>query len=238
MSSFMRRHVRLGPAGVIAVIALVLAMTGGAWAAKKVIITSVSQIKPSVRNQLKGEAGPAGPVGAAGKEGATGPAGTPGSNGTSAKVSEFSGVKGGCSAGGVEIQSASPAAYVCNGKDGEPGPFGESLPKGKSLKGNWGVALNSAGAGTDAISFLFPLSTPPVLRVIPEGEEGVVFPTECPGNVTAPKATEGNLCLYVGLATGSLGTIGGVGFGQGVTMTFSGGAAGSIGVGTWAVTAG
>jgi hypothetical protein len=60
MISRLRRH--FGIPGTLAVLALVFAMFGGAYAAKKqgFIITKLSQIKPSVRNQLKGEQGPKG----------------------------------------------------------------------------------------------------------------------------------------------------------------------------------
>ncbi|HWF36708.1 MAG TPA: hypothetical protein VG295_15110, partial [Solirubrobacteraceae bacterium] len=53
-------------AGVAATLALVLAMSGGAFAASKYIITSTKQIKPSVLSKLKGNRGPAGPKGATG----------------------------------------------------------------------------------------------------------------------------------------------------------------------------
>ncbi len=52
---------RMTYANVIATLAMVFAMTGGAYAAKKYLITSTKQIKPSVLSQLKGKAGSAGP---------------------------------------------------------------------------------------------------------------------------------------------------------------------------------
>ena len=82
------------PATILAFAALVIALTGSAIAAKKYVITSTKQIKPSVLVQLKGKAGPAGPkgdtgaagakgdTGAAGTNGTNGAAGTPGTNGT------------------------------------------------------------------------------------------------------------------------------------------------------------
>lgn len=74
---------RLGAPGVIAILALCLAVGGGgAWAAKGgVIITKLSQIKPSVQKQLKGKAGPAGPVGPVGPGGSAGPGGAKGDTG-------------------------------------------------------------------------------------------------------------------------------------------------------------
>jgi uncharacterized protein YneF (UPF0154 family) len=44
---------RLGVPGLLAVIALVFAMAGGAYAAKRVIITKLNQISPKVQKQLQ-----------------------------------------------------------------------------------------------------------------------------------------------------------------------------------------
>jgi hypothetical protein len=57
---FTRLRPRFTYANVTVTLALVFAMTGGAYAASKFIITSTKQIKPSVLSQLKGKAGPAG----------------------------------------------------------------------------------------------------------------------------------------------------------------------------------
>jgi hypothetical protein len=54
---------RLSYANVAATVALVFAMAGGAVAATHYIITSTSQIKPSVRAALRGARGPRGPAG-------------------------------------------------------------------------------------------------------------------------------------------------------------------------------
>jgi hypothetical protein len=81
-----RRH--LNYANVVATLALVFAMSGGALAAKHYLINSTKQIKPSVLKSLKGNtgkpgaagpggpAGPAGPVGPVGPGGPAGPAGS------------------------------------------------------------------------------------------------------------------------------------------------------------------
>jgi hypothetical protein len=82
----MRR--RLSYANVVATLALVFAMSGGALAANHYLINSIKQINPKVLKKLKGNigpngaAGPAGPQGATGKDGAAGKEGPPGPAGT------------------------------------------------------------------------------------------------------------------------------------------------------------
>ncbi len=75
----MRR--RFSYANVVATLALVFAMSGGALAAGHYLINSTKQIKPSVLKQLAGKTGPggpAGPAGLAGKEGSAGKQGPAG----------------------------------------------------------------------------------------------------------------------------------------------------------------
>jgi hypothetical protein len=69
------------PAVCIATLALFFAVGGTAIAAHHYLITSASQIKPSVLKMLHGVAGPAGVAGAAGPAGPTGPAGATGPQG-------------------------------------------------------------------------------------------------------------------------------------------------------------
>jgi hypothetical protein len=78
----MRR--RLTYANVAATMALVLAMGGGAYAAKRYLIDSTSQISPKVLKKLHGARGPrgeTGPLGPVGPQGATGLEGRRGARG-------------------------------------------------------------------------------------------------------------------------------------------------------------
>ena len=69
-------------ANVAMTFALVFAMAGGAYAAKKGwVITSTKQIKPSVIAALKGKEGPVGPKGEPGVPGKNGTNGVNGTNG-------------------------------------------------------------------------------------------------------------------------------------------------------------
>lgn len=72
------------PAMIVALLALTLAMGGGAaLAAKHYLITSTSQISPKVLTKLKGTQGAQGKQGAQGAQGPQGAKGDAGANGTS-----------------------------------------------------------------------------------------------------------------------------------------------------------
>lgn len=169
MMSFIRK--RLTVANVAAVLALVFAMSGGAFAAshatsakshKKhktsgVVITSVHQISKSVLSALKGAVGPVGPVGPEGKAGTAGKdgsPGTPGTNGVSAKATTFAGALHGCKDGGVEVTSSSPVAFLCNGENGSSGKSvtsksfaGTAEPAGEPCKKAGGDEFEVEGSG-------------------------------------------------------------------------------------------
>lgn len=115
---------RITFANIIATVALVFAMTGGAYAASKYLITSTKQISPKV---LKALAGKKGPMGAPGPEGKTGATGTPGKEGAPGKE-------------GIPGKEGAP------GKEGVPGKEGE-----KGLNGSNGKSVIAAveGKGTN-----------------------------------------------------------------------------------------
>ncbi len=192
---------RMTYANVVATLALVFAMTGGAYAAGRYLITSTKQINPKVLKQLHGQAGAAGKEGAAGapgkegttgKEGAAGKEGTAGSDGasgTSATTESFTGKAHGCEEGGVIVKSASPEAVVCDGKAGKNGTTGftETLPPGKTETGAWafGPYNESALPGGSAanidvpISFAIPLASSLTIRQGGCTAVGGVMPEEC-----------------------------------------------------------
>lgn len=208
---------RMGIPGLLAILALVMAMGGAAWAAKKYVITSTNQIKPSVLKKLKGKPGPPGPAGqqgpagAAGKDGTNGTNGkdgedgTDGTNGTNGtdgedgKSVELIGGAAGCPSDGTTVQlegEPSTAKEVCNGETG----FTEVLPEGKTETGTY--FLNSVGVGSQAynpISFDIPVFPAPTKATYVTGTSA----TGCPGIVNGtPTADPGNLCLYKGNQNG------------------------------------
>jgi hypothetical protein len=215
---------RMNAATVLATAALVLAMSGGAYAASRYIITSTRQISPKVLKALKGatgapgkpgatgSTGPAGPTGPAGQAGATGTAGSAGSAGSAGTAGAsvvskpLSPGNANCQDGGSEFAvTGSKATYACNGTTG----FTETLPEGKTETGAWS-ALFSASTATErlllSISFPIPLASPItnhpdkhtfyVTQEEQKEENGKKPPSECTGTSEAPTAEAGNLCLY------------------------------------------
>jgi len=244
---------RLGIPGVISVIALVFAMSGGAWAAKKYIITSPKQIKPSVLKKLKGPRGKRGPAGLAGPAGEQG---LPGANG-------LPGAKGAAGLAGAKGDTGAKGDKGDPGDPGEPWTAGGTLPSGETETGTW---HNETGEFNFAsISFPIPLAAAldavHVIRI----QEGGTPPANCenaghPGAASPanPEAAPGYLCVY----TQKFGTA--VGSGSGTLLAIWNSAAnpglvdfvpvdtgasvagavlviasgeGEIGYGTWAVTA-
>ena len=171
---------RFSYVNVAMTLALVFAMTGGAYASSKYLITSTKQIKPSVLKSLKGAngkpglngvQGPAGPAGAQGTAGANGKDGTNGSTGANGK-SVVAGVEAkgaNCKEGGsnFEVEGSGIKSYACNGEKGKNGTFeGQALPSGKTLTGAYAAAsfaeaeIPNAGFGVvqTGVSFALPVS--------------------------------------------------------------------------------
>ena len=201
MFSAIRRRLHLSPATVIAGLALVFAMTGGAYAAKKYLITSTKQISPSVLKQLQGKAGAAGAPGAAGAQGAQGPAGPVGAAGAGGAKGETgpAGAKGATGATGAK------GATGATGATGETG-FTEKLPKGKTETGTWSSTAGSFGKGgmaeeeelAVAISFPIPLASSGKAfhLTLKETEQSATNIHGCTGTIEIPTAPAGTLCVY------------------------------------------
>jgi hypothetical protein len=200
---------RLGIPGIIAVIALVFAVGGGAaFAAKKYVVTSTSQIKPSVLKQLKGKVGPPGAAGANGtngangKDGANGTNGTPGAAGKSVVTSTLTSGEMGCEEGGVavEIEGSGVKKALCNGEEGSPWSAGGVLPSGQTEVGTYGGTFDNGQFIALPITFNLPVEPAPD-PIFVEGASA----TGCPGLVNGvPTADPGKLCVYKGAEFGGL----------------------------------
>ena len=151
MFSRIRKHFTY--ANVTVTLALMLAMSGGAYAASKYVITSTKQISPKVLKALKGKAGAPGAAGAQGPAGATGkegplgkegsvgkegPAGGPGTNGKSV-IAEEEKTKtvncGGLGGSSFHEEGSTTKHYACNGKEGSPWTANGTLPGGATETG-------------------------------------------------------------------------------------------------------
>lgn len=196
MRDGIRRH--LNATSALAVLALVLAMTGGAWAAKRFVITSVRQLSPSVRKALKGANGvngTDGKGGAPGAPGAQGPAGAAGSRGeTGPPGSE-----------GKEGPAGKNGLDGTNGQNGSPWTAGGTLPSGSTESGTWSAVRHEVIGFEEvraAISFFIPLAAGAegknafYLNLKESEEAEVTKPHGCGGSVKNPTAPKGALCVY------------------------------------------
>jgi hypothetical protein len=185
---FSRIHEKLGTAGfVISIVALVAALSGGAYAASK-------GLSPQVKKQITKESkkfskqfskqfavpGPQGAKGDTGAAGATGAKGDTGGKG----------------------DPGAPGSPGGPGPEGSPWTAGGVLPSGETETGAWAFGIvSNREIQTVPVSFNIPLEAAPAIHVIQEngkekipGEE-IVQPA-CPGEVAEPAADPGNLCLY------------------------------------------
>ena len=206
-------HEKLGSAGfVISIIALCLALTGGAIAANG---TGGGNATASA----KAKKGPRGPKGPKGAKGDTGAPGTPGTNGTNGKdgAPGQNGAPGApgknvvvvgnataeeCPSGGklYEVEGSGVKNKVCNGTTG----FTETLPEGETETGTWTPPeLIIEGEVLVPISFPIPLENAPTAVVVePEEDkssEGCPSEVDSEGALSTglPTADSGTLCIYV-----------------------------------------
>jgi hypothetical protein len=171
-----RLRKRVTYTNVALTLALVFAMTGGAYAAKHWVITSTKQIKPSVLKQLQGHRGAAGPEGKQGPQGPQGPQGVPGKDGANgvngkdglpgtngqpgesvlAKAIPTSNKAKCAGFGGSEYTVGGKTTVICNGQTG----YSETLPSGKSEQGQWAFSMDMNSANTEVIQtgIAFPIA--------------------------------------------------------------------------------
>jgi hypothetical protein len=195
-----------GKAGLtVAILALVMALVGGAYAAGGLTKPQEKQVKKIAKKYAgkPGAPGAAGTNGTNGTNGKDGTNGTPGPPGKSVVASTASGTEctGGVGGTKFEVEGSGTPSQVCNGKNGTTG-FTETLPSGKTETGAWGTTSSGGkflGSGFEGviapISFNIPLAESPTPHVVTlaEGET-----TECPGGVENPEAKEDNLCIFIG----------------------------------------
>jgi Collagen triple helix repeat (20 copies) len=188
---------RLSYANVVATLALLFAMSGGALAASKFLITSTKQIKPSVLAQLKGKSGKDGAPGAQGAAGPQGPAGAQGPAGVNGK----DGAAGSAGAQGTTGPTGPKGATGATGQTG----FTETLPHGKTETGAWSVNYIEPVAESTLdfvpISFPIPLEAGGKAFYINEAESKSkkgpeVEASGCMGDGSDPTAPAGELCIY------------------------------------------
>ena len=218
-----------GKAGLtVAILALVMALVGGAYAAGGLTKSQEKQVT-KIAKKFAGKPGAAGPAGAAGAAGPAGPKGAPGAPGEPGEQ-------------GIQGEQ---------GEEGEPGAIhpGETLPKGASETGTWGLVIGSkegisgiGGFGLSPISFTIPLAAAlpeASIEIEPVGFEGTAG-ENCPGTAEAPQAKAGFLCIYKAIdltESSEEGLLGNTA--SGVVLKFAPLAAheGKFAAGTWAVTA-
>jgi hypothetical protein len=139
---------QITPASILALVALVFAVTGGAFAATGSSggSGSPSHATPTATVAKKKKAparGPAGPRGATGATGASGPAGPTGPAGPA----------GAAGAKGETGTAGSNGTDGTNGENGKPGKNGKSVtvstePKGSANCAEGGTSLETEGTGT------------------------------------------------------------------------------------------
>jgi hypothetical protein len=199
---YRRFHDRFGTAGVIiAVIALVAALSGSAIAAGGLNKATKKLIKKESKKFSKQESkkfakkfckrlckpGPAGPAGPVGPVGPAGPAGANGAKGAT-------------------------------GPTGPTGTFGSApLPSGETLTGQWSVFFNEAEKVSVTASYPIRVEPAPSILVYTFADEATAYAfnpatgeelqtteenpellTNCPGNAANPEAEPGAVCVYVG----------------------------------------
>ena len=222
MFQAIRRH--LSYANVAATVALVFAVTGGAFAATghsggpgpaSAHLTAAvvrSTFATSAKSKSKPKTGPRGPAGPKGATGAAGPAGAIGTAGPAGPTGA-TGPAGSGSAGpqGLQGSQGPQGEKGAEGKEGPEGPEGKSgftktLPPGETETGTWSMVTTDVSRGGEVsapISFAIPLKEAGVKAFyftqqetgeIEQGKE--LQGSKCTGTGADPKAPAGTLCVF------------------------------------------
>ncbi len=184
---FRRVSKHINPATILALVALVFAATGGAYAASGGGGNGGSHATASAAKKKKkpapkpvrgpagpkgatGAAGPAGPAGPAGAKGENGAAGTNGTNGTgtpgepgkageSVTSATLNPHEEGCEEGGSKFTVGGKTTTACNGEPAAGGGFPETLPEEKTETGAWAIFASEIHEhyAHAPISFAIPL---------------------------------------------------------------------------------
>lgn len=216
---------RLGansPGITIAVIALVFALVGGAFAASGGLTSKQKkQVEAIVKKEVKKNPGPQGPKGDTGSQGAAGAPGAKGDQGSKGLqgergeegppgegvlVTPIPKAEPACEEqGGVEVRGESQlpeeGENICNGKEGSPWTANGTLPPGATETGTW--SFNGTTADTEGIrvpiSFAIPFPFALQEAHVHFGEAGEAgFSETCPAiSPNNPLAKPGELCVYV-----------------------------------------
>jgi hypothetical protein len=246
----MLRRIRepFGKAGlIVAVIALVAALVGGAYAASGLTGKQKKEVK-TIAKQFAGKNGAQGPVGSAGAPGAKGDpgaAGTDGKDGENGKDGE-KGKPGesvniiplpsgdtNCPGGGAKFTNLSGSAFACNGSGGSGGGLPETLSGYWEVLGESAVHLPGVEWAVTTISFPFPPETVPTETILIKVDSSEAETDKCPGNAeNAEAAVSGVLCLYPSFGSVTLQSSGVTKSGAGLFFAKT-----DQGFGAWAVKA-
>lgn len=199
-----------GKAGLtVAVVALVMALVGGAYAAGALTGKQKKEVEKIAKKfagkpGAPGATGPAGPAGPAGAKGDTGAAGANGTNGTNGAPGESVSIAaasvGECPQGGTKFSNKTGSGKACNGQTG----FTETLPPSKTETGTWSmleIQVEWEKLFPVPISFPIPLSgTVTAVYLNQEETKEEAETGGCKweqGNATAePEAPAGTLCVF------------------------------------------
>ena len=148
---------QLGTAGlVVAVVALIASLAGGALAAtqsgggKATASAKGKQGPPGPRGK-PGKPGPAGPQGSAGANGKDGAPGAPGKEGLPGKNGESVETRLATTCGipgGTKLTVGAESKDVCNGEEGEEGPEGKEGKEGSPWTAGGTLPVGSTETGT------------------------------------------------------------------------------------------